>query len=194
MIRSKFCEDISSNEKFFHASTWFRSFSLYGSYILMDWYLKNWETRSRIFRRMDGQTDGHGLINLPHHADHLCIYFIGSPTFPSGWHNLRGKLNIPCSGYKTSFHVLSFDPDWHKTTLHYHLAFNEFWFFWFWLIFRAPLARLLNSFDVIFKNPHLATSNAAFEMGTQLRCQASLLRLRLDVIFAKDCHALYPKH
>ena len=28
------------------------------------------------------------------------IYFIGSPTFPSGCYKLRGKLNIPCSEYK----------------------------------------------------------------------------------------------
>ena len=31
---------------------------------------------------------------------YVCIYFIGSPTLPSGCYKLRGKLNIPCSGYK----------------------------------------------------------------------------------------------
>ena len=34
-----------------------------------------------------------------HNHDHLCIYFIGTPTFPSGCYKLRGKLNLSCSGY-----------------------------------------------------------------------------------------------
>ena len=55
-------------------------------------------TRSRTYR----QTDGHGLIDSARHADHLCKYFIGSPTFPSGCYKLRGKLNIPCAGYKNN--------------------------------------------------------------------------------------------
>ena len=32
---AKLFEEISSNEKAFHTSTWFRSFSLYGSYMLL---------------------------------------------------------------------------------------------------------------------------------------------------------------
>ena len=33
------------------------------------------------------------------HVCHVSTYFIGSPSFPSGYYKLRGKLNIPCSGY-----------------------------------------------------------------------------------------------
>ena len=51
----------------------------------------------------------HGMINSAHHPDHLCIYFLGSPMFPSEGYKLRGKLNIPCSGYKKPDAVRSGD-------------------------------------------------------------------------------------
>ena len=47
----------------------------------------------------------------------------------------------------------------------HHLDFRPTltWFFRFWLIFGVPFARLLGSFDVIFINPRLVTSNNTFD-------------------------------
>jgi len=47
----------------------------------------------------------------------------------------------------------------------HHLDFRPTltWFFRFQLIFGAPFAKLLGSFDVIFINPRLVTSNDAFD-------------------------------
>ena len=46
---------------------------------------------------------------------------------------------------------------------HTFIAFSEFWLFRFWLVFRAPFARLFDSFVKIFIKQRLITSNDAFD-------------------------------
>ena len=55
-------------------------------------------------RRMD-MTKSTQLIML---IIYVHIYFIKSPAFPSGHYKHRGKLNIPCSGYKKGCFVCEF--------------------------------------------------------------------------------------
>lgn len=52
-----------------------------------------WGTSSRIYRRIDGQTNGHGEINSAPHADNLYIPYIFNGVFElSLW-----ILNLICS-------------------------------------------------------------------------------------------------
>ena len=96
MIRSKFCEDISSNEKDFFTRT---------LYPIVQYDISKTERLLRVYinRQTDKWTDGHCLISSSHHADHICIYFMGSPTFLFKCYKFLGKLYIPCSGYKKNF-------------------------------------------------------------------------------------------
>lgn len=54
-------------------------------------------------------------------------------------------------------------------------------FFPFWLIYGAPFARLLDSFDVKFINSRLVTNNNSFDEW--LHYQVFLLRPLFDVVF-----------
>ena len=60
--------------------------------------------------RKDSKTKMTKLIQLVMLIIYICtIYIIGSPTFRSGCYKLRGKLNVPCSGYKnSSFQTIAF--------------------------------------------------------------------------------------
>ena len=62
---------------------------------ISDRYLKNLEMNSRIYRR----TDGHNSIDSACHFDHLCIYFIESPTFSFGCYKFSGLI-YPVQGIK----------------------------------------------------------------------------------------------
>ena len=45
-----------------------------------------------MYRHIDGQTGGHGYMDLSRHADHLYIYFIGCPTFPIPYLSLIARF------------------------------------------------------------------------------------------------------
>ena len=53
----------------------------------------------------DEQTDMAKSNQLVTLITYIHIYFVGSP-FPFGCYKLRGKLNIPCAGYKNSQKLL----------------------------------------------------------------------------------------
>lgn len=57
-------------------------------------------------------------------------------------------------------------------------AISEFWFIRFRLIFGAPIARLLDSFVILYINLLFVTNNDAFDECTVLNYVASLLRFK----------------